>query len=464
MEFTSILFLFFFFPFVIIINFFLPNKFQNLFLVITSIIFLFLNDVLSFLILITLSIFIYIISKLLIYYKDNFKISKFLFLFCVISIILIFTTFIYYQDILSIFSHQKNIIPTPIGISFYTIQAIGYIVLIYKGNVIPEKNFNNFLLYMIIFPKHFFGPVLDYQKVMIQINSHRKKDWNLLCNGVILFIKGLSKKVIIADNLLLIIETIKEQNLNSLSVLTIILSSITLFIYIYFLFSSYSDMSIGILKMMSIDVNNNFNNPFMSKSLSEFFTRFNISFHNCLSNIIDITSFNKEHLKIKNTIKTVVFYLILAISYQPYINMTILSLYIIVIILIEKLILTKNSKIFTSFYSHIYFIVIMFFGMIIIMFDNLRAILSILKVILIPNIYNIVDDFFIYILVTNILIITISIVLLTPLPQYISAIIKKWTNKYYINILTIFYMILFFISLAYIISNNSGDITHLNSL
>lgn len=168
-------------------------------------------------------------------------------------------------------------IALPIGISFYTFQILSYIIDLYKGEISVQRNFFYLTLYVSFFPQLIAGPIVRYQTVEEEIRN-RKTTLSDISDGMKRFIKGLAKKVIIANNVALIAETVYncgEQSIYGTSVYW--LAAIAYALQIYFDFSGYSDMAIGLGRMFGFHFLKNFNYPYISKSITEFWRRWHIS-------------------------------------------------------------------------------------------------------------------------------------------------------------------------------------------
>lgn len=174
-------------------------------------------------------------------------------------------------------------ISLPIGISFFTFQAISYIIDCYWETVTPQKSFKKFLLYLSLFPQLIAGPIVRYSVVEQEIEKRRSTAADI-SEGAMRFVVGLAKKVIIANNLYAIVtqfygDVNKNQysDISSLSFLGTWFVIICYSLYVYFDFSGYSDMAIGLGRMFGFHFNENFNYPFICKTISEFWQRWHIS-------------------------------------------------------------------------------------------------------------------------------------------------------------------------------------------
>ena len=162
----------------------------------------------------------------------------------------------------------------PVGISFYTFQCLSYVVDVYRGTVPPQKNPISFGAYVALFPQLIAGPIVRYQAVARELDS-REHSWGNLGQGLRRFVVGLSKKVILADNLALLVKLYRESA--EPSVVFAWLYAVAFTLNIYFDFSGYSDMAIGLGRMFGFHFPENFNYPYLSGSVTEFWRRWHIS-------------------------------------------------------------------------------------------------------------------------------------------------------------------------------------------
>lgn len=167
-------------------------------------------------------------------------------------------------------------IALPIGISFFTFQAISYVIDVYKKKVDVQKSIFNLGLYIALFPQLVAGPIVRYETVAHEIEN-RNESYDNFAEGTVRFIHGLARKVIIADNVAIIADTAFQMPIEELSVLFAWIGAIAYTIQIYFDFSGYSDMAIGLGKMFGFHFHENFNLPYMAGSITDFWRRWHIS-------------------------------------------------------------------------------------------------------------------------------------------------------------------------------------------
>lgn len=284
MLFTSILFLCFFLPFTLITYFLTPRKYRNVTLFISSLFFYIWGEKqLVFLLLFT--ILLNFLSGIIIskgYRKTGLALSL---IFSLGSLFYFkYATFAYtniveifdYLNISSKITHTIPQILLPLGISFYTFQVISYTIDVYRGHIKASHNFLNFSTYVLLFPHLIAGPIVRYADIENQLI---KKDISIqrIAEGIERFILGLAKKMLIANNCAVIADTVFNISPEYSSTGALWVAALAYTFQIYFDFSAYSDMAIGLARVFGIDFHENFNYPYISNSIKEFWRRWHIS-------------------------------------------------------------------------------------------------------------------------------------------------------------------------------------------
>ena len=180
-----------------------------------------------------------------------------------------------FRSIIRLDSVTLNII-LPIGISFYIFSAISYLIDVYRGDYPAEKNIINFSLYIAFFPKLTAGPIVRGKDFFPQINKYRGIEWAAFKEGIQIFVFGLFKKIVLADHLSVFVDDVFHAPV-AFNTGTVILAALSYSLQIYFDFSGYSDMAIGISKILGFDFKPNFNLPYIARNVSEFWKRWHIS-------------------------------------------------------------------------------------------------------------------------------------------------------------------------------------------
>ncbi|WP_256757763.1 MBOAT family protein [Cohnella sp. WQ 127256] len=282
MVFSSVLFLFFFLPLVLTLYFSVPFKFKNTILLIFSLVFYAWGEP-RYVLLMILSIIINYGFGIWIDKSDNQGKKKVSILTSAIVVNIGLLGFFKYAnffvDVMNS-TLQTNIllksVPLPIGISFYTFHALSYLIDVYRKREKAQRNLFKLSLYITFFPQLVAGPIIRYNAVADQL-SKRLFSSIQFAEGIKRFILGLSKKILLANPLGSLADTVFATSIMDLSTGSAWIGIIAYTLQIYFDFSGYSDMAIGLGKMFGFEFAENFNYPYISKSISEFWRRWHIS-------------------------------------------------------------------------------------------------------------------------------------------------------------------------------------------
>ena len=282
MLFSSITFLFLFLPIMLAVYYIAPPQWKNLLLFAGSLIFYAWGEPV-YIILMILSILLNYFCGMDIENKsENEAKAKRSLVFAITVNIVLLVFFKYFGFLVESTNTLFGIsipyreLALPIGISFYTFQEISYIVDVYRGKVKAQQSLVKYALYVSMFPQLVAGPIVCYGDIEKQLTA-RKISGRKLGQGAMLFIIGLSKKAVLANTLGKIFEEISSTSASNLTVLMAWLGCITYAFQIYFDFGGYSDMAIGLGKMFGFEFMQNFNYPYISKSVTEFWRRWHIS-------------------------------------------------------------------------------------------------------------------------------------------------------------------------------------------
>ncbi|MFX3631354.1 MAG: MBOAT family protein [Candidatus Pristimantibacillus sp.] len=282
MVFSSVIFLFFFLPLVLTLYFAVPFKFKNTILLIFSLVFYAWGEP-RYVVLMLLSIIMNYGYGIWIDRTDNQPRKKvYILTMAIVANIGILGFFKYanffvdvMNDLLHTNVHLKSV-PLPIGISFYTFHALSYLIDVYRKKEKAQRNLFSLSLYITFFPQLVAGPIIRYNAVAEQL-SKRVFSSTQFAEGIKRFILGLSKKILLANPLGSVADTVFVTTTMDLSTGSAWIGIIAYTLQIYFDFSGYSDMAIGLGKMFGFEFAENFNYPYISKSISEFWRRWHIS-------------------------------------------------------------------------------------------------------------------------------------------------------------------------------------------
>ena len=360
MIFSSLEFIFIFLPLFLILYFVSPTKYKNYVLLIGSIIFYIIGawEHPHYVLLLGLAILLnYIIGQKL----EKNKNKKIL----IVGIIynLIWLIFFKYSDfIISIISNISDVyieplnLLLPIGISFYTFQSISYIVDIYNEKCKPAKSIIKYATYVLMFPQLISGPLVSYNNISRQLDDRKNNKSNIII-GVKYFILGLGFKVLLANRIGCLWNDISMIGIESISTVLAWLGVIAYSLQIYFDFCGYSFMAVGLGKIMGFKLPINFETPYLSTSMTEFFRRWHISLGNWFKNYIYIPLGGNRKGKIRTILNLLVVWILTGLWHGANYNFILWGLFICLIIVIEKLLIKKYLDKY-KFFGHLYMLLL----------------------------------------------------------------------------------------------------------
>jgi len=298
MVFSSITFLVYFLPLLLLVYFLSPDKIKNYVLLLASIFFYSWGAPrFVFVILVTTTLDFYLVKIM----SDSSS-KKRRKLFLVISLCLNLGLLLYFKycnffienlNSLLVLLRSEEIkwigIALPIGISFYTFETITYVVDVYRKEHRPLSNFLEYQLYILFFPKLIAGPIIRFSQISDQIRGRfANYDLDMILNGFFRFVLGLSKKVFLANTIGLTANAVFSSDSHTLGTADCWIGAIAYSFQIYFDFSGYSDMAIGLAKMFGFRFPENFENPYTANSITEFWKRWHISLGSWMKNYLYI--------------------------------------------------------------------------------------------------------------------------------------------------------------------------------
>jgi alginate O-acetyltransferase complex protein AlgI len=261
---------------------------------------------------------------------------------------------------------NKPGIGLPIGISFYTFQSLSYLIDVYRGEVPAQKNFASLLLYISMFPQLIAGPIVRYSTISEEINN-RSITFNDVAEGSFRFLIGLGKKVILANELSEISSQFLDGNIASLTTGGAWLGIIAYTFQIYFDFSGYSDMAIGLGRCLGFHFDENFEYPYISCTITEFWRRWHISLGSFFRDYVYIPlGGNRKH----QPLNIMVVWFLTGLWHGASWNFVLWGLYFGIIVMLEKYTLLKVRDKIPSFFLHIYSLFLIVFGWVIFYFDD----------------------------------------------------------------------------------------------
>ena len=456
MLFTSISFLYYFLPALIIIYFITPKKYKNIILLIASLLFYFYGEP-KYVFLMILEIIIAYIGAILIdKYKNQSKNILIITLFIHVFLLIIFkyTDFII-QTINDISNANIKLlnIALPIGISFYTFQIISYIIDVYNGKVKVQRNIIKLATYVSLFPQLVAGPIVRYQTVEKELDN-RVHSFNNFAYGIRRFSVGLAKKVLIANALGELCS--KASATSEETVVFFWIFGISYMLQLYFDFSAYSDMAIGLGRIFGFHFPENFNYPYISKSITEFWRRWHISLSTWFKDYVYIPLGGNRDGKYKQIRNILIVWLLTGIWHGANWTFLIWGLLFGIILIIEKIFLNKFMEKLPSFIRRIYVLFIVMILFIIFSSDNMSVALSNIKGLFGMNGEAFINDYTLHYLKSYLPVLIIALLGSTPFIKILIDKLRK--NKCVNNIINILEPILIVVILvvvtSYLIDNS----------
>ncbi|MCF0132596.1 MAG: MBOAT family protein [Blautia sp.] len=357
MTFSSIFFIFIFLPVFMLIYFLCPEKARNILLIIGSLLFYAWGEPVYVILMIFSALFNYYMGMELERSANESGSAKGNLLFAIIVNLAILGFFKYFGFLVSSIGSLIHVslphpeLALPIGISFYTFKNLSYLFDIYYGKTTAQRNVLSFCVYSMMFPHMAAGPIVRYTDIQEQI---QKRQVNLfrIGQGAELFIKGLAKKVLIADNL-----SIVYAGINSTGRMSVVTAWIGIFAYtmqLYFDFSGYSDMAIGLGKMLGFDFKKNFDYPYLSTSISEFWRRWHISLGSWFRDYVYIPLGGNRCSTAQNIRNILVVWALTGLWHGASWNFVLWGLYYGALLLLEKFVLKNVLEKLPSWAANLY--------------------------------------------------------------------------------------------------------------
>jgi alginate O-acetyltransferase complex protein AlgI len=367
MLFSSSIFLFAFLPIVLILYFISPRVLKNIILLAASLFFYAWGEP-RYTILMLISILInYLFALIVDKKRENGTAVKWILGSMVTANLAILGFFKYanffVDNVNGLLGTSINIpdIPLPIGISFYTFQAMSYVIDVYRKDGRVQKNPINMALYISLFPQLIAGPIVRYQTVADQINE-RRETIAKVAEGIRRFLIGLAKKMFLANNCGLIADQIFAQNPSEMSMGLAWIGIIAYAMQIYFDFSGYSDMAIGLGKIFGFDFLENFNYPYISKSATEFWRRWHISLGSWFRDYVYIPLGGNRKGEARTYLNLLIVWFATGLWHGASWTFIAWGVYYGLLIMIEKAFLLKFLKRIPAILQHMYALLIVLIG------------------------------------------------------------------------------------------------------
>lgn len=385
MVFSSAAFIFYFLPVTILFYYLVPDRMKNAVLLFVSLFFYGFGEPVYILIMI-LSIFIDYFNGLFIEkYRHRKKLSKVFLILSVIANLGLLGIFKYGD----FFIGNTNIffgtnlklleVALPIGISFFTFQTMSYSIDVYRGEVKAQRNLITFGTYVSMFPQLIAGPIVIYKDVEKQLEE-KTVDAEHLSDGIQRFILGLGKKVLLANGIGALWEQVKMLPVENLSVTTAWIGAAAFSLQIYFDFSGYSDMAIGLGKIFGFDFLENFNYPFISGSITEFWRRWHMSLSKWFRNYLYYPLGGNRNGILITLRNIAVIWILTGFWHGASWNYVLWGVYFAVILIMEKVILKSVLPKMGGFFSRVYTLPVLMVSFVIFALEDLNHLSLYLKV------------------------------------------------------------------------------------
>lgn len=459
MSFTSLVFLFLFFPLAIIIHTIAPERHRNKVLLLLSIFFYSWGDP-RYLVLIFLSMIATWFGVNKMHQIRHKREEARFYLVCLIvlnvSILAFYKYYGFLIDNVNLITRLNLRIvdlPLPFGISFYTFKVLSYIADVYTDKTPPQNRFSDFALYILMFPQIGAGPIVQYSEMYGEL---RKRDISVdkFGIGVEKVILGLGKKVIIANNLALIWAQVKGMPNLEMSALTAWIGIIAYTLQIYFDFSGYSDMAIGVGYMLGFKWAENFNYPYISKSATEFWRRWHISLGNWFKEYIYFPLGGNRCSKATYFRNILIVWMVTGLWHGASWNFVFWGLYFGIIIYLEKISYGKALSKLSNKIQLLYCLLIVVLGWVMFDVNGVSNIFKFYSNMFVIGANGIVDGTSLYLIKTSWKIFLIAIIGSTPYVfTTIDRIKSRFGKKGYFGI-TVFYVLIILLSVASLVGDS----------
>lgn len=447
MIFSSLIFIFFFLPLFFLIYYLVPNKFKNIIILIFSLIFYSWGEPIYILLLLFSSVVDYTNGFFINKYQKDTKKKRF---FLILSIIINISLLVVFKYSGFLLANLNNLglninsidLPLPLGISFFTFQTMSYSIDVYRGNIKYEKNFINFMTYVSMFPQLVAGPIVRYSDISKELKK-RKVTFDDFSNGIFKFLTGLFKKVLIANTMGLVFQMI-TNDFSHISIATAWLGSLSFAFQIYFDFSGYSDMAVGLGRMMGFSYPDNFNYPYIADSITDFWRRWHITLSVWFRDYVYIPLGGNRCSKLRQIFNMFVVWFLTGLWHGSSWNFIIWGLYFFVLLVIEKYFVSKLN--IPKIIKRLIFIFLILVSWVIFAFDDINLMCSYLIKMFVNK--KIIDNTTIFYIKNYLIFFICAFIFSTP-------IIKRVKSNIFTNaLIVVIYIVLFLITVASLVGDS----------
>ena len=419
MLFSSITFLFIFLPLTLLLYYLVPFRMKNYVMLAASLIFYAWGEPVYIILMILSIILNYFCGQDIYEKRDNARAMKMSLMFGVVMNLLILGFFKYYGLLMDTINAilpidiPYRVLALPIGLSFYTFQAMSYLIDVYRKEVKPQENVLYFALYISMFPQLIAGPIVRYIDIEEQLKE-RSINSTKFGEGAMYFIRGLAKKVVLANTFGSIYEQVAAMQMGSFSTLTAWVGAIAYAFQIYFDFGGYSDMAIGLGKMFGFEFLPNFNYPYIAKSITDFWRRWHISLSTWFREYVYIPLGGNRCTPSRHILNLLIVWMLTGLWHGAQWNFMFWGLYYGVILILEKYLWGSKIEKLPAAVQHIYAFVLVLFGWVFFFSPTLGYAGQYLKVMFGIGAKGIFDKQGFFMIFTNWLLIVIAILASAP--------------------------------------------------
>lgn len=469
MIFNSMIFLWIFLPIILVLYYIVPNKLKNLFLMLISLVVYAWGSLESLTVLLTSIVVNYFIGILINAQKKN-RLKKNFFGAGMLFNIGILCYYKYSNFFIStackiLGNTTFNMIDIliPVGISYFTFSSMSYLFDIYRQEAKVQKNPINLALYISFFPKVIMGPIESYKDFEVFIN---KKDLSIdnMADGIKRFVYGLSKKVIIANSMAVIADTIFDSDISMITTRIAWIGSLCYMIQIYYDFSGYSDMAIGLSKMLGFNLKENFDLPYNSQSITEFWRRWHISLSTWFKNYLYIPLGGNRKGNFRTYLNLFIVFLVTGLWHGASWNFIVWGIYNGLFMVVERIFLKKildRNKF--KIINHIYTLLVVITSWVYFRISDINKAVEYVRIMFTKT--TLLPEKMVYLsnvlTTSNLIIFVIGIIFAGIVPALYRK-TSKLKNIYEVFIEPIIIVTLFLMSIMYIVNGTYNSFIYMN--
>ena len=446
MVFSSLLFLTRFLPCVLLVYFIVPgcmkNIWRNLILFVFSLVFYAWGEPIYIWLMLFSTVVDYVNGGLAGYFveKNRKSIAR---IFLVLSVVI-------NLSLLAVFKYTGKY-ALPIGISFYTFQSMSYTIDVYRGKAKAEKNIINFGAYISLFPQLIAGPIVRFSDIAVQLRE-RRADLSRIRYGVVRFSCGLGKKVLLANQAGAIFQTVTGYQPQQMTTLAAWFGILAFMFQIYFDFSGYSDMAIGLMAVFGFDIPENFDHPYESKSITEFWRRWHISLGSWFKEYVYIPLGGSRRGMARTWINIFIVWFLTGLWHGATVNFVLWGLYFCFFLLMEKTWLLRLLKRLPGWISHVYALVVIYFGWLLFAWEDIHGHRAYIKAMAGIGAGDWCDPQSVYLVMSNVILLAVLVLGSTSLPQRIARAVTKRDGIVAALLQSGFVAVMLLLSIAYLVN------------